>query len=109
MGVGAGILSAMFGVGGGLIIVPGLVALGLAMQSAVGTSLAIIIPTALSGVYTHYKYGNVDFRVMLVVALGAIIGAQIGAVIAERISADHLKKMFGVLIILVGLNMILGK
>lgn len=109
LGLAAGVFSALFGVGGGIIIVPGLVALGLTMHKAVGTSLAIIIPTALSGVYAHYVYGNIEPKVMLAVAIGAIIGAQIGAYVAESLQDILLKRLFGVFIILVGLNMALGK
>jgi uncharacterized protein len=109
LGLAAGVFSALFGVGGGIIIVPGLVALGLTMHKAVGTSLAIIIPTAISGVYAHYVYGNIETKVLVLVAVGAVIGAQFGAAIAENLQDTLLKRLFGVFIILVGLKMALGK
>ena len=109
LGFIAGLFSALFGVGGGVIIVPGLVAIGLTMHKAVGTSLAIIIPTAISGVYAHYTYGNIESRVLVVVAVSAIIGAQLGAAVAESLQDAVLKRLFGVFIILLGLKMALGK
>lgn len=112
LGVGliAGIVSSMFGVGGGIILVPMLIfLLDFDMHQAVGTSLVIIIPTALVGAYTHYRLENVNFVVALIVIAGAVIGAWMGAHIAEHTQSVYLEKAFGLLLLMVSIKMIVGK
>ena len=73
IGLAAGILSGLLGVGGGIIIVPALTMfMGFDIKQAIGTSLAIIIPTALSGAVVHYTSGNVNLFGFLFVAAGAV-------------------------------------
>lgn len=110
VGLCGGILSGLFGVGGGIIMVPAMVKLlGLPIKTAVGTSLMVIPITALAGCYRHYLQGNVDWMVGVSLAPMAVIGAFGGAEIARHLSATHLRSLFGALMILVGLRMILAK
>jgi uncharacterized protein len=79
IGLAAGFLSGLFGVGGGILIVPALVlAARFDQRLAAGTSLAAIVPTSLVGVVSYAVTGNVDWIVALILAAGAVVGAQIG-------------------------------
>ncbi|MGI6679258.1 MAG: sulfite exporter TauE/SafE family protein [Dehalobacterium sp.] len=105
LGLVAGILSALLGVGGGIILVPGMMyLLKLPIKIAVGTSLAIIIPTSIMGVYQHHLNGNVNWKVMLLISAGAILGAYIGAILNEHLSADTLRKIFAILLIIIAIK-----
>ena len=102
-----GIISGLFGIGGGILMVPLIVfAWGRDMQMAVGTSLAVMIPSALAGTLRHYFYSNVDLKLAAALAVGAILGTTfIGAPLAEYLPAETLKKAFGILMVVVGLKM----
>lgn len=102
-----GLISGLFGIGGGILMVPLIVfAWGRDMQLAVGTSLAVMIPSALAGTLRHHGYGNVDFKLAGALAVGAVLGTTfIGAPLAEYLPAETLKKAFGVLMVLAGLKM----
>ncbi len=104
LGIMAGLLSGLFGIGGGLIIVPALVMFfGLSQKLAQGTSLAILLPpVGALAVYRYYKNGNVDFKIALFVALGLIVGGYFGSQFANQLSAPALKKAFGSFLIVVG-------
>jgi len=106
-GTVTGFISGLFGIGGGILMVPLIVfAWSKEMQVAVGTSLAVMIPTALAGTIRHQAYGNVDFKLAGALAAGAIMGSFfMGAPLAEYLPAETLKKAFGVLMCLVGLKM----
>ena len=108
IGLVIGTMSALFGIGGGVLMVPAMVYIyGLEMQVAVGTSLAVMIPTAIAGMLRHsLSYGNVDFKLAALLAVGAMIGAAlVGAPLAEALPAETLKKLFGVLLVISGLKM----
>lgn len=110
IGLVTGIVSSMFGVGGGIILVPMLIyLLNFDIHQAIGTSLLIIIPTALVGAYVHYRLGNVNLVVALIAIIGAVIGAWIGAHIAEMTQSVYLEKAFGLLLLIISMKMILGK
>ena len=110
IGLIAGIVSSMFGVGGGIILVPMFIyLLNFDIHEAVGTSLLIIIPTVLVGAYAHYRLGNVNLTIALIVIIGAVIGAWIGAHITEQMQSVYLEKAFGVLLLIISIKMILGK
>lgn len=110
IGLIAGMVSSMLGVGGGIILVPILILLlKLDPHQAIGTSLAIIIPTVLVGALTHYQLGNVNVQLAIIIAIGAVIGAVIGVHVAEALPSVYLKKIFGVLLLLIATKMILGR
>ncbi len=109
IGLVAGIFSGLLGIGGGVILVPGIVMVaGLSIHQAIGISLAVIIPTAISGTAKHFLSGNVDLKLALIIAGSAIIGAWLGASFAQALPAAQLKKVFAVFLILIGCNMLFG-
>jgi uncharacterized membrane protein YfcA len=106
-GVGVGLLSALFGIGGGIAMVPFMVLLlERGQHLAEGTSLLVIVPTAIAGVIAHHKRGYVSFRLAGLLATGGVFGAFIGARIALNIDADLLEKVFAIFLILMGLRII---
>lgn len=110
IGLFGGITSGLLGVGGGIIMVPAMNLLaGLPIKTAIGTSLAVIIPTALMGVTEHHRQGNVDWRIAFWIALAASLGGFLGAKFAGSISPAVLKRTFGAMMVLVGARMVLGK
>jgi uncharacterized membrane protein YfcA len=108
LGFFAGISSGLLGIGGGALMVPILhFAMSFPMHIAVATSVFIMIFTSTSAVATHVYFGNVQFGYVILLSIGVIIGAQIGTRIAKRTSSTNLKKIFGVLLIIVSLRMFL--
>jgi uncharacterized protein len=101
LGLGAGVLAGMFGVGGGILFVPTLIALGLDHHDAIGTSLLAIIPTALVGTWRQARYGNLRLRAALILGLAAAAAAQGGVVLAESLSDATLRRLFAGLLVLV--------
>jgi uncharacterized protein len=104
LGLVAGVLAGMFGVGGGILFVPTLVALGLNQHDATGTSLLAIIPTALVGTWRQARYGNVQWRGALVIGGAAAAAAQGGVVVAEALSGATLRKLFAALLVVVAVQ-----
>jgi uncharacterized membrane protein YfcA len=102
LGFAAGILAGLFGVGGGILFVPTLLALGLSQLHAEATSLLAIIPTVIAGTWRQQRYGNVRWRPALVLGLASIGGVEGGAYLATHLPEATLRKLFGVLVILVG-------
>lgn len=98
IGVVAGVLGGFFGVAGGVIIVPALiVVLSMPMHSAVGTSLAALLPpVGLLGALEFYRRGQVNFSYAMLLAAGLLVGAYFGAIIAGTISGDTLRRTFAV-------------
>lgn len=95
LGVAVGIFSGLFGVGGGIIMVPFLVvAAGYPQQMAQGISLAAMIPTALSGAWQYYRGGNLLLPVAAALALGAIPGAYVGSNVAQHLNKVTLGALF---------------
>jgi len=113
IGLVSGLASGLFGVGGGIVMVPAMVLLLSPpvrdIKQAVGTSLAVIIPTALVGTFKHFTQGNVEWRVALTLAPLALVGGYTGAWLTTQLSAAQLKRAFGGLLIAVGLRLMLGK
>jgi uncharacterized membrane protein YfcA len=106
-GLIVGAMSAFFGVGGGLLMVPFMVlVLGETQHVAEGTSLMVIVPTAIVGVIAHHKRGFVDFRLAAWLGLGGIAGAVLGARLALGTAGSVLRMMFGALVIIVGVRFI---
>jgi uncharacterized membrane protein YfcA len=105
LGLVAGVLSAMFGVGGGLIFVPTLIFLGSNTHEAVATSLAAMIPAILVGSWRQTRYGAVRWKEAAVIGVASIPTAQLGAVAANALSNDALRKAFAVLLFAVAVQM----
>lgn len=113
-GIFAGLLAGLLGVGGGIVIVPVLYfvfqGLGVepasAMVIATGTSLATIIPTSISSIRAHHGKGNVDWDLLRRWAAFMILGVLLGSYFVTRFSGDFFSVLFGVLAVLVALNMI---
>jgi uncharacterized membrane protein YfcA len=103
IGIAAGLLSGMFGVGGGIIIVPALVLiLGMSQHSATATSLvALLLPVGILGIMEYYKAGKISVEniwIGLIIAAGLFAGAYFGAKIAGTLSGEFLRKAFAVFI-----------
>jgi len=98
LGLAAGVLSGFFGIGGGVVIVPALiVAAGFAPATATGTSLAaLLLPVGALGFWQYYREGSVDIRSAMLIALGLLMGAWLGAGIAIRMPGRDLQRMFAV-------------
>ena len=111
LGLVAGILSGLIGIGGGIIIVPALVIFfGLSQHSAQGTTLALMVPPiGLLAALAYYKQGYVDLKIAAFVCLGFFLGGLLGAKFAIGIPDMVLKKIFGAVLLLVSLKMIFGK
>src|SRR5262245_43873587 len=104
IGLVSGVASGLFGVGGGIVMVPAMVyLLSTNMKVAVGTSLVVIIPTALMGSLKHYQLGHVNWRLAASLIPLAVVGGFIGAALTKPLPAETLKKLFGGFMILVGL------
>jgi hypothetical protein len=108
IGLVSGITSGLFGVGGGIVMVPAMMFfMGMDIKAAVGTSLAVIIPTAIAGSYKHYVQGNVRWVTALALAPTAIVGSVLGAHLTRIIPAGDLKRAFGAFLVLVGLRLLI--
>ena len=109
-GVATGVLSALFGVGGGILMVPFIVlVLGESQHLAEGTSLLVIVPTALVGALAHWRNRFVSLRDAALLAVGGMAGVYLGASIALEISPVRLQVVFGIFVAVMGVrNMVLG-
>ena len=108
IGIAAGLLSGLFGIGGGVVIMPALIYLaGFDQHRATGTSLAILLPPiGLGAAIEYYRHGAVDIRAALIVAVAIFFAAWLSAMIANRIPASYLRLAFGVFVIVVGLTLV---
>ena len=111
IGLIAGFVSGSMGVGGGIIIIPAMVLfMGVTQQQAQGTSIAVIsVPVALVAAMNYYKEGYINIKFTAVIILTFVVGAYFGSKIAVHIPAKTSQKSFGVLLLLVGLKMVIGK
>ena len=111
LGALAGVLSGLIGIGGGILIVPVLIYLfGFSQHMAQGTTLALMIPPiGILAVLEYYKSGNVDIKVAALICLGFVVGGYVGAKIAVGIPDAVLKKIFGVILMLVSVRMVFWK
>ncbi len=100
-GILVGIGASFTGLGGGFLMVPLMLTLGYSAQKAVGTSFLGIFIISISALLAHNKLANVDYKLGLLLGIGGIIGAQIGARLVEHVSTAQFKRVFAV--ILVGL------
>ena len=107
LGFAAGVLAGLFGVGGGILFVPTLtLGLGLTQLHAEATSLLAIIPTVAAGTWRQQRYGNVRWRPAVVIGLAAIGGVEGGVALAESLPEHALRRLFGVLTILIAAQIV---
>ena len=99
LGLAAGIVSGLFGVGGGILFVPTLLALGLGQLDAEATSLAAILPTVAAGAWNQHRFGNVRWRAALLLGLASLAGVGLGVVVAESLPEHVLRRLFAVLML----------
>jgi uncharacterized membrane protein YfcA len=111
LGLLAGVVSGLFGVGGAVVIIPGLVLLAkLPQHTAHGTSLAaLLLPVGILGAFEYYKRGQVNIPYAAVVAVGLLIGAYFGARLAGTISDTMLRKAFGVFLLLISVKLLASR
>ena len=108
VGLAAGMLAGLVGVGGGIIIIPALVyLLGFNQQQAQGTSLGILLlPVGILAVINYYKSGYVDIKVVLIISAAFILGGWAGSKLALSVSQEALKKIFGSLLLIIAIKML---
>lgn len=107
IGLLAGLLAGMLGVGGGVILVPGMVLLmGVEQHSAQGVSLAVITLMALLGTLSHYRQGNIRLKVALWIAPAAVIFSFLGGTVADKLDPSLLRQIVGGVIVIMGIFMV---
>ena len=111
IGIITGVMAGMLGIGGAIIMIPALVfLLGISQQTAQGTSLAVMLPPiGIIAAYNYYKAGQVNIRFAIVLAVFFLVGSYFGSKLALTIPQNVLKKIFGVLLLLVAAKMLLSK
>jgi len=111
IGILTGFMAGMLGIGGAIIMIPAMVfLLGLSQQTAQGTSLAVMLPPiGIIAAYNYYKAGEVNFKFALILAVFFLVGSYFGSKVALNISQPILKKIFGVLLLLVAAKMLFSK
>ena len=108
IGVAAGVLSGLFGIGGGIVIVPALVFLGLAQKHATGTSLAaLVFPVGILGVLEYSRRHEIDWKYAFGIAAGLAVGALFGAKFAGSLSNLVLRRAFGGVMLIVSLRFLI--
>jgi uncharacterized protein len=110
IGLGAGLLSGFFGIGGGIIIVPALIYIAeFSPLRATGTSLAVLLPpVGLAAVLSYYRNDNVDIRAAVLIAIFLFFGAWVSSLLANRMNPYAMKVSFGVFMIAMGIYMVAG-
>ncbi len=111
LGLFAGVVSGLVGIGGGIVIVPAFVLfLGMSQHLAQGTTLALMVPPiGILAAWTYYKQGYVDVRIAVLVCVGFVLGGLLGAKFAVGLSNKVLQKVFGSILLLVSMKMIFSK
>ncbi|MFZ0282099.1 MAG: sulfite exporter TauE/SafE family protein [Bacteroidales bacterium] len=111
IGILTGFMAGMLGIGGAIIMIPALVfLLGLSQQTAQGTSLAVMLPPiGILAAYNYYKAGQVNFKFALILAVAFLAGSYFGSKLALEIPQNLLKKIFGILLLVVALKMLISK
>jgi uncharacterized protein len=107
IGITAGILSGLFGIGGGILIIPALIFFArFHTKLAIGTSLgAMLLPVGLLGAYAYYQTGNVNIKASLLIGLGLFLGAYGGARLAQMLAGATLQRMFAVLLVVMAVRL----
>jgi len=111
IGIITGVMAGMLGIGGAIIMIPALVfLLGISQQSAQGTSLAVMLPpVGIIAAYNYYKAGHVNIKFAIILAVCFLVGSYFGSKLALNLPQSVLKKIFGVLLLLVAARMLLSK
>jgi|SRR5450759_509230 uncharacterized protein len=111
IGIITGVMAGMLGIGGAIIMIPALVFfLGISQQTAQGTSLAVMLPPiGIIAAYNYYKAGHVNIKFAIVLALFFLVGSYFGSKLALSLPQPVLKKVFGILLLLVAAKMLLSK
>jgi len=111
IGIITGIMAGMLGIGGAVIMIPALVyLLGISQQTAQGTSLAVMLPPiGIIAAYNYYKAGHANIKFAIILAVFFIVGSYFGSKLAISIPQNALKKIFGVLLLLIAAKMLLSK
>jgi uncharacterized protein len=110
IGVLGGVASGLFGVGGGVVVVPALIyTAGFSQHLATGTSLAVLLPPiGLAATLEYYRHGNVDIRAALLLAASMFVGSWVGAYFANQMKGPHLRLLFGVFLSGLGVYLVHG-
>ena len=110
IGLLGGLAAGLFGVGGGIVIVPALIYwAGFSQHKATGTSLAVLLPPiGLAAVLEYYRHGNVDVRAAILLAASMFVGAWGGAVLANQMKGPHLRLAFGIFVCALGAYLVHG-
>jgi len=110
IGLLAGVLSGLFGIGGGVVIVPALIYIaGFRQHLATGTSLAVLLPPiGLAAAYEYWRNGNVNIRAAVIIASAVLVGGWLGAYVANRTPGPQLRLAFGVFVVALGVYLIYG-
>ena len=107
LGVVVGLMASTLGIGGGVVFVPALVVFfEFAQHTAQGTSLAVIVPTAVVGALAHGRRGRVDWRIAGLIASGGVLGGLAGSAAALSIDPEMLRRLFAVLLVIVAVRLI---
>jgi len=106
LGVLAGVLAGLFGVGGGILFVPALLALGLGQIEAQGTSLLAILPTVVAGTWNQRRYGNLRPRSAVILGVASIAGVEVGAQLATELPETTLRRLFALLLVAVAAQLV---
>jgi len=111
LGLAAGILSGLIGIGGGTIIVPALVFLfGIPQHQAQGTTLALLVPPiGILAAWTYHKQGYVNLHIAGFICIGFLVGGLVGARVATSLSNVVLERVFGIALLLIAIKMIFAK
>lgn len=108
IGIFTGLVNGLIGIGGGTILIPAMVfLLGEEQHIAHGTSLAIILPTALVSTYVYQANGHMDWSLVYKIAASGMVGGYLGARLMEIIPAARLKQLFGIFMVIAGTRMVL--
>jgi len=103
-----GLLSALVGIGGGIVMVPLLIiGFGFTAHEAQGTSLAVMVPVSLTGAWRHARRGYTDWRAGVVLGLGGVVGAPLGTLLAQAIPDEWLQRLFAVVLVLTAVQLLL--
>lgn len=110
VGIVGGIAAGLFGVGGGIVLVPALIYLaGFTQHKATGTSLAVLLPpVGLAATWEYWRHGNVDVKAAVILASTMFVGSWLGANLANRMKGPHLRLLFGLFVTGMGIYLVHG-